>query len=414
MAAAWAAPPSNTELKIRRWFVLALAAGATASAAVMAQDAAPAGPLSRAVDAAWQRAVAAREARGREQVAHARQAAARAWTPQAPSAEIMQRNGPSGARETELGVGAPIWLPNRRSALRAAADAEADAARVAQRAARWRVAGEVRELAWVLASQHAELAAARDQRQSLQALAADVDRRVQAGDLARSDALVATAESLAAQAALDELEQRTAAVAARWTALTGMAPLDDPSEPAADLSAAPPHPELALARQELERARLQALSVRSARRDPPEIAVTWRQERAGSPSSRENSVGVALRIPFGTDARHFATEAAALAEVELAEVQAERLEERLAIEQRTARAALEAAQRQLDGARSRVALLRERAQLLDKSFHAGETSLPDLLRARGAAAQAEAALARQHAAAGLARARLHQSVGVLP
>jgi hypothetical protein len=40
--------------------------------------------------------------------------------------------------------------------------------------------------------------------------------------------------------------------------------------------------------------------------------------------------------------------------------------------------------------------------------------LPEFLRALSASAQAEAALARQQAALGLARARVNQSLGLLP
>jgi cobalt-zinc-cadmium efflux system outer membrane protein len=72
------------------------------------------------------------------------------------------------------------------------------------------------------------------------------------------------------------------------------------------------------------------------------------------------------------------------------------------------------AEQQLKADRQRLALLRERAALIDRSFKAGETPLPELLRAFAAATQAEASFARQHAALGLARARLQQSLGMLP
>jgi cobalt-zinc-cadmium efflux system outer membrane protein len=52
--------------------------------------------------------------------------------------------------------------------------------------------------------------------------------------------------------------------------------------------------------------------------------------------------------------------------------------------------------------------------LIDKSFRAGETPLPDLLRALAIASQADSAVARLTAALGLARARLEQSLGELP
>jgi len=59
-------------------------------------------------------------------------------------------------------------------------------------------------------------------------------------------------------------------------------------------------------------------------------------------------------------------------------------------------------------------LLRERAALIEKSFKAGETPLPEMLRALTAATQAEASVARARAALGQAHARLQQAQGVMP
>jgi hypothetical protein len=59
-------------------------------------------------------------------------------------------------------------------------------------------------------------------------------------------------------------------------------------------------------------------------------------------------------------------------------------------------------------------VLRERATLIDTSFKAGETPLPERLRAQSSAAQAEAAATRQRAALAAATARLLQAQGVLP
>jgi hypothetical protein len=52
--------------------------------------------------------------------------------------------------------------------------------------------------------------------------------------------------------------------------------------------------------------------------------------------------------------------------------------------------------------------------LIDKSFRAGETALPEMLRALAAAASAESAYARQQIHHQLAIARLEQALGLLP
>lgn len=383
----------------------------------MARDVPAPGPsatsLGQAVRAAWERAASARETNGREQVALARQRAVSAWTPHAPSFEAARRSGRSGAAETELGLAAPLWAPGRRSALALAAGADLEVARAAGRAARWRLAGEVREAAWSVALYEAELAAAREQLRLLQSLSADVERRVQAGDLARADALVARAEVLGGEASVAPLQQRAAGAASHWTTLTGLGVVADPSEPTATPES-PTHPELALAQLEVERASAQLESVRRSRRDPAEVVLSWKQERPGGAEARQDSVGIALRVPFGTDARSAPLEAAALSELDVARVQAERLAERQAAETRIAREALDSAQQQAVTEEQRAALLRERARLLDRSFRAGETALPDLLRALAAAAQADGALARQRSALGLARARLNHARGLTP
>jgi outer membrane protein TolC len=98
----------------------------------------------------------------------------------------------------------------------------------------------------------------------------------------------------------------------------------------------------------------------------------------------------------------------------VAQTHEQRLRERLESGVATARDALHAAETQLAAETTRARLLGERAMLIDKSFRAGETPLPDLLRARSAAAHASGGVVRQRAALGLARARLQQALGLLP
>ena len=121
-----------------------------------------------------------------------------------------------------------------------------------------------------------------------------------------------------------------------------------------------------------------------------------------------------LRVPFATSERNRPLEAAALSELDVAETHEQRLRERLESERLSSGQTLQAAVAQLQAETARARLLRERASLIDKSFKAGETPLPDLLHALNAAAQADSAAARQTAALGLARARLQHTLGLLP
>ena len=419
------------------WLSACVIAGSLAGGPVRAQPAAPPqGPqaalastagmsagsitLRAALDAAWQRSVSARETDGQRRRADADRATAGSFWAAPPSLELSHRDdrlqSNAGRRETEVGVAVPLWLPGQRAARAGTADAAAAQAQAAAQVARMRLAGELREAAWHFAALQAEAAQADAQDRALKQLADDVERRVRAGDLARADALAAQAEQLAASVLLSDVRQRLQAARARWTLLTGLsaAPNLSPATVAYGAPAAAVHPELQLASQSTELARKRVELMRHTRRDAPELTVGVRQDVPGRAEASRGSLIVGLRLPFSTDDRNRPLEAAALAELDVAETHEQRLRERLDSDIAAARDAQQSAVTQLDAETARARLLRERATLIDKSFRAGETPLPDLLRAFAAAAQADSAVARQTTALGLARARLQQTLGLLP
>jgi outer membrane protein TolC len=362
----------------------------------------------------------ARESEGQRRRAQADRTAAGSFWAAPPSLELSHRSDRlhqnAGSNETEVGVAIPLWLPGQRAARAGIANAAAAQALVAEQVARLRLAGELREAAWQIAAAQAELAQAETQVQGLKKLADDVERRVRAGDLARADALAAQAEQLAAAALQAEARMRVQAARARWTLLTGLTSAPDLTAAMNDLApgSAALHPEMQLASHATELARQRVELMRRSRREAPELTLGVRQDVPGRAEPAQGSVVVGLRLPLGTNDRNQPLEAAALSELDVAETHEQRLQERLDSEIAAARDALRSAQAQLDAETARGGLLRERAVLIDKSFRAGETPLPNLLGALAAAAQADSAAARQTAALGLARARLQQTLGLLP
>lgn len=322
-----------------------------------------------------------------------------------------------GARESEVGVAVPMWLPGQRAARQSAAQAETSVAALSEATARLRLAGTVREAVWDIAQLQAEADLTRSQAGSLRTLAADVDRRVAAGDLARADALAARGELYGADASHFQAQQRLQAASLQWKALTGLAAIPNTPEALADASGLmvpDEHPVLRLATLQVELARKRLDLVNASKRSPPELIARVRQDVGNRGEAAVNTLGVAIRIPFGTSDRNEPLLAVAVTELEVAEAAEGQHKEQVAAAITTARAGTLAAERQLEAERSRAALLRERATLVEASFRAGESSLPELLRASTAAAQAEAGFARQQAALGLARARLEQALGLLP
>lgn len=390
----------------------------------------PAAPtLSQAAEAAWQRASQRREAEGQAQRAVSERAAASSLWAAPPALELSYRDDrwqtSAGRRETEVGLAWPLWLPGQRNARGAAVESDIELAQAAALAGRLHFAGLVREAAWGIASQQADAALADAQVRSLQEIADDVRRRVKAGDLAHSDVLAADSEALAAQSAQLATRHRLATTEAHWKTLTGMSQLPDLAQtesagmPIPGFQSAQPfnveaHPDARLAALAVERARKRLDVIAATRRDPPELLLRLRQDVPGRGESARHSIGVGVRIPLGTEGRNQPLQAAALSELNIAQTQQQRTEERLTADAAIAQAAVQTALQQLETDRQRSVLLQERATLIERSFKAGETPLPDLLRAHAAAAQAHTSFARQQVALGLARARLHQAFGILP
>jgi len=399
----------------------AFAAATACCAALLGPAAAAPVTLAQAVEAAWQRTQAGAEAQAQQRLAEAQRKAASSYLAAPPSLALSQRSdrwqNNRGVQENEVGIALPLWLPGQRGARQAAADSESGLAAQGAQVARLRLAGQLRDLAWSLAGLQAEVANARAQQAYLQALAADVERRVKAGDLARSDALAAQGESLAAGAELDAAEQRLGAERQRWTALTGLetdVEATEPAAPDADPLDQDRHPLLARQSLAVDAARRQLEVSRHDVAEAPELSVGYRSERDARGQPSQGSMILALRLPFGTAVRNEPLRAAAQGALDQALAEQTRTRLELAAELAIARDAQQAADRQAALQRDRAALLRQRAALLDKSFRAGETALPELLLAVQAAALADAALARQQAAQGQARARFLQASGVLP
>jgi len=372
--------------------------------------------LASAVEAAWGRSVQMKSTAAQLELAAAQESAAQSLWAAPPSVELSHRTdkfqNDLGRTESEVGLAWPLFLPGQRSARQSAALAERGVAEATLAAAKLRLAGEVREAAWSVVAREEELSIATRHAQGLEALAGDVERRVKAGDLARVDALAARAEFLAASAAAGEARLRLATARAQWKQLTGMDQVPDPAEGARPSPAS--HPELALATLTAQGAASRNEVVRGSRMEPPELTVRYRRETIASGLPAENTVGIAIRIPLGTSDRNLPREKAALAELETAMAEQLRQQRRLEGEAATAALAVRIAEEQAQAEGTRAELLRERAALIEKSFRAGETALPELLRASAASAQADAALAGQRAALGLSRARLNQVNGQMP
>lgn len=397
---------------------------AMAGAQVPAASAAPASPaaqeptLHALVDSAIRRSPLARTLDARQDESRAARDLAGSWLAGAPVLGLSQRGdrwtGQQGKRESELSVSAPVWLPGQQSTRAALADAGADELAAQVALARLEVAGQVRRALWEVAAAHAVQLEKDEHLRHLEELAADVQRRVDAGDLARTDGLLAQQEALAARNDAAAARMRATEAGLRFKALTGLAA---PAHPAPetireDAAPAPLRQQAAHAAEHRARAAVAAATAQAAA--APVVSLSVRHERDGNLAPRDRSIGIALQIPLTGQLRNRPAETAAATQLAAASAERAQADAETEAALTLAREQLAFARDSLRDAEQRASAMQEHTRLIAKAFHAGERGLTELLRSRALAHDAQVALRQQHIALGHAHAAFNQAAGVLP
>ncbi len=359
---------------------------------------------------------------GRRMAIDARQQAAVALTPGAPSLSgsyltdqaVRNRN----QREAQVGVSTPIWLPGEGTASRRLADAEF--ARSSPQAAllRLKIAGQVRDLLDEFALAQAEVGVSDRRLRDARALEADVGRRTRAREASDADLLLARAERIGADAELHERRSALDQSRIEFQGLVGMAPLAaaaaEPVPPGLGPSLGTTHPRLEEAKGAVDVARANQTLVGLQVRDNPEIGVVARRNRDIGGNVFDNSVGVEVRVPFATQARNGPRRAAAQADLTEASAGYAAAEREVGTEQQKAQVGYDNARVQRNLARERARALTQQSGLVGRGYWAGEVSLLDYLRARALAYDADAANVRADIGVAKAVGRLNQAFGIVP
>ena len=374
--------------------------------------------LQQAVDSAWRRAPVARTLEARQDEAAAARGLAGSWLAANPILGLSQRNdtGASGRdqRESDLSVSTSIWLPHQKRARETLAERSAEEIAAHLGATRLEIAGLVRSRLWEAAAARVMLDERQGHVQHLEQLAEEVQRRVKAGDLARSDGLLAEQEVLAAR--VQVLHARTAAAdaLARYRVLTGLPELPalEP-EPLHDTDA-PANPRLQAAQASEGRARASLRLAEATRAAPPTVALSVRREDERTLREPARSIGIALQIPLGSAGRNRSIEAQASTVIATAAAEAAQAQASAVADIEVARERLANARLALATAGARAVALHEHTALFAKAFQHGERGLAELLRSHALTHEADVAVAQQRVALGLAHASLNQALGILP
>ena len=383
--------------------------------------------LKQAVDAAWARQPETRSLSQRRNAAAAQAQAARRWTPEPFALDLSIKtdrlSSNNGARDLVAGVSAPLWLPGERDRNVALANAEQGALDGRLAAAQWRTAGAVREAWWAAHVARIDVSMAQSRLASAQQLAADVARRVAAGDLARADQHQADAAVAAMQAdvaltaaaqvqALQALRGLLGIKAGEVLALQNPVGENEPAGPVDALLAA--HPGLRELVDKAEVARLAHDLALVQKRANPEVAVQTSRDRGAFGEAYGQSISIGVRFPFGANDRQLAKAALAGAERTEAETVLANERERLAAEAQAAAARVLGARGVVSATEQRAALARDSRGFFDKAFRLGQADLPTRLRIELEAAEAERQLARARIELFHAISALRQTLGLMP
>jgi len=288
-----------------------------------------------------------------------------------------------GRNELQTGYQVPVWMWGQRAASRTLAkDAEQDADRVAV-AVQHEVAGLVRETLWNLALAENRHELARKVYEVSGHLIQAVRRRVELGDLARSDELLAESDHLEKKNALVLAEAEVMHARKAYQNLTRMerAPtrFEEPKSPVTEIDER--HPALAALNAQVERAQAEVEFTRLSKQgNQPTLLIGSQHDRGARGEGYDNATNVVVQIPIGGDAWN--APSVAQANVALHQKIAERgtLLRQLEKALHEAKHNLEVDEAALGIAARRKEIAETHLKMSQLAFEAGEVALIDYLK----------------------------------
>jgi outer membrane protein TolC len=344
----------------------------------------------------------------------------------APTLNVSHQNDAAGSgnglREWEVGLELPLWWPGQRQAMQTLGDSLAMEMETWEAALRLTVAGKVRELAWETALQENLTTLAEQEWDTALTLEKDVRRRVEAGELARGDLLLAQDETLRKQADYLDAETRLARAVESYRLFTGLDKLPAQFEETApktvigELAEArwAGHPLLREAQAAIDCAQAELQLAKQERGATPQLSVNARRERADRDSADQDSVGLSLRLPLGASYYHGPRIAAALRALADAYSTRDRLLRELQLAAKEAEQAWQTARDTLRLAEEQKRLAEENLRLAQIAFKAGESEFIHLQRVQTLAFSADRAVLARRLQLKSALARYRQALGILP
>ena len=210
-----------------------------------------------------------------------------------------------GIVQIQTGYQIPIWMWGQRSASRAVAEEAEKGANLFAFALKHEVAGLVRESLWNLVLMENRRGLAQQVYDVSKQLLATVQRRVELGDLARSDELMAESDLLDKQSQLTLAEAEVMHARKAYMNLTRLdkAPKQFVEKRSGTAEIHEQHPAIAAANALVERAQAEVEFTRLSKQgNQSSIMVGTQHERFEKGSSFNNETNLVLQIPIGGEA----------------------------------------------------------------------------------------------------------------
>ncbi|MBP1152875.1 TolC family protein [Methylocaldum sp. RMAD-M] len=210
-----------------------------------------------------------------------------------------------GAVEIQTGYQIPVWMWGQRAASRAVAEEATQSTALLARAIRHEVAGLVRDALWNLRLVENRYELAERIYEVSRQLTALVQRRVDVGDLARADLLLAESDELEKKTAVVQAEAEVMHARKSYSNLTRLerAPKFFEEEQSPRSTFDESHPALAVANALIERAQAEVEFTRKSKQgNQPSILVGTQHERGTRKEGYNNETNFVLQIPIGGEA----------------------------------------------------------------------------------------------------------------
>ena len=355
----------------------------------------------------------------REFMVNAKSLVANAMLPSTPAINILHQNDTLGSgrgeREWQAELELPVWLPNQRNNRLKVADATQSNIVASRESLRLQVAGLLRDAVWDIAFNENNNALATSKLALANTLQRDIEKRYQAGEMAKTDAMLAQQETLRAEKEQLRAEAELMHARHRYFLLTGLrelpasfeekqSSLDDYSQSSIWVEA---QSKVGLA--ETERALAQVESHENL-----QVLLNMRRSQGAFDNMSNDSVGVKVRIPFGGDTRAAPIKAAAEMHVGAAQTEQESLRNTLETMMHEAEHNLSVSRAELLIVTKQYEIAKESTKLAQKAFQLGETDLVSLMRVQSQTYEAERAFTTRQIQVQWDIAHYNQAVGVLP